>query len=332
MKKTLFLTLSITAILIIMHSCNKDDKELNTNQTNEMSESTKNIYNKLVAFKHEIKNPNKSTTLMSIDSAQWYIEAYYNVTSGYPDSTYNSFEIDTANYAIYVDENNMISVSDIAVLISNMEAHLNASISQSGFDIGHMVVGDVHISNSSRTSDLDIVVNTGLGLGMGSFYTPFPDDECWFFGMTAGRCDLTPPTPPYEDAGDQLEWRFNNPNPMLVPYPNCESGSIKIIQTSLESYVRGYEHPLIYSEWYPGPEIYPGYYGPYWNVFLNYGITLFYDNEQSGGLVPDGNYFFTAVDITTFSVAHSEGTVAGFRYYHAYRTIYSEFECMPILD
>ncbi|MEA3504490.1 MAG: hypothetical protein U9R32_04760 [Bacteroidota bacterium] len=302
--------------------------ESSVETTFEMSENGKIIYNKLVKFKNEMENTQKSETLMSIDSAQWYIEAYYNVTSGYPDSLYSKFEVDSAIYTLHVDENSMIAVSDMATLISDLESHLTTVIGESGFEFGHMVVGDVNLSVASKSSEVKVFVSTGFGFGERPMYTPFPLDECWFYGMTAGRCDLTPPTPPYEDAGDQLEWRFNSPNPINIPYPSCGNGSVKIIETLSHS-TSGEDNSLIYYEWYPGPKDYPGYEGAYWNDFLNNGTTLFYGNEQSGGLVPDDHCFFTSVDITTYCSDKKDiNGIDGFEYYHRYNTFYSVYECI----
>jgi len=333
MKKIIFVILLMAITATLFYACKKDTVENNNVTSFEMSENGEIIYNKLVAFKHKMKDTQKEGALMSIDSAQWYTEAYYNVTSGYPDSAYHKFDVDSATYTINVDENNMVSVADLSTLIIDMEIYLNSIITQYGQETAHMVVGDVNIIQTSRSTFAEVYVITGLGRGDGNLYIPFPLEECWFYGMTAGRCDLTPPTPPYADAGDELEWRFNNPDPLYTPYPNCASGSIKIISTNNSFYIKGYNHPLIYSEWYPGVEEYPGYIGSYWNVFLNYGYTLFYENEQSGGLVPNGNNFFTSVDITTFSEEQEdENGIDGYRYFHAYDTFYSQYECIPIIE
>ena len=316
----------------MFYACKKDAAENNNNTTFEMSENGKIIYNKLVKFKHEMENTQKSGTLMSVDSAQWYVEAYYNVASGYPDSAYHKFDVDSVTYSLPVDENNMISVADLSSLINYLESNLNTKIIQYGAEEAHMVVGDVNINLSARSLNAEVVVKTGIGIGTPVFYTPFPLDVCWFYGMTAGHCDVPNPTPPYEDAGDQLEWRFNSPNPIYVPYPSCGSGSVKIIET-LSYSTSGFDNSLIYYEWYAGIEEYPGYYGPYWNNFLNNGITLFYGNVQSGGLVPDDHCFFTSVDITTYSYPKKDvNNVDGFEYYHRYETFYSVYECVGLPD
>jgi hypothetical protein len=62
---------------------------------------------------------------------------------------------------------------------------------------------------------------------------------------------------------------------------------------------------------------------------LNYGPTLFYGSEASGGLVPDGPNQFTAVDIISFPEEETVNSVEGHRYFHAYTTFYSIYECIP---
>jgi len=332
MKKILIVLLFAGLMATIFYACKKNAEPIqnNSNTEQQYSDNGMLVYNKLVAFKHEMQNAQKSTTQMSIDSAQWYVEAYYNVTSGYPDSAYLKFDVDFATYSLPVDENNMISVAALSVLISDLESDLNSRILQYGSEVAHMVVGDVNISLTARSSDAEVVVTTGIGFGTPNLYTQFPLDECWYFGMTAGRCDLTPPTPPYADAGDQLELRFNNPNPIYVPAPAC-SGSIKIIENTFV-WTNGFNDDLIYSEWKAGSVDYPGYSGAYWNGFLSNGFTLFYGNEQSGGLIPDGNMYFTAVDVFTDYFALTVGGENGYMYTHNYQTFYSVYECIPDID
>jgi len=331
MKKILIVLLFAGLMATIFYACKKNAEPIqnNSNTEQQYSDNGMLVYNKLVAFKHEMQNAQKSTTQMSIDSAQWYVEAYYNVTSGYPDSAYLKFDVDFATYSLPVDENNMISVAALSVLISDLESDLNSRILQYGSEVAHMVVGDVNISLTARSSDAEVVVTTGIGIGGGSLYTPFNEEEMWIYGETAGRCDV--PYQIYADAGDELEWRFNSPHPVYVPVPYC-AGGIKIIQTNLQSWKTGLETSLIYGEWIAGPKILPCYSGSYWNGYLSNGFTLFYLNQQNGGLVPDGNFFFTSVDIISLHFSRNVGGVDGYDYYHGYTTFFSEYECLPDIN
>ncbi len=67
--------------------------EIEDNQSIDMSENGEMVYNKLVKFKNEIESTHKSSTTLSVDSAEWYAEAYYNVTQGYPDSALHSLQL-----------------------------------------------------------------------------------------------------------------------------------------------------------------------------------------------------------------------------------------------
>ncbi|PIQ29538.1 MAG: hypothetical protein COW63_12595, partial [Bacteroidetes bacterium CG18_big_fil_WC_8_21_14_2_50_41_14] len=155
MKKILIVLLFAGLMATIFYACKKNAEPIqnNSNTEQQYSDNGMLVYNKLVAFKHEMQNAQKSTTQMSIDSAQWYVEAYYNVTSGYPDSAYLKFDVDFATYSLPVDENNMISVAALSVLISDLESDLNSRILQYGSEVAHMVVGDVNISLTARSSD-----------------------------------------------------------------------------------------------------------------------------------------------------------------------------------
>jgi len=66
-------------------------------------------------------------------------------------------------------------------------------------------------------------------------------------------------------------------------------------------------------------------------MYLNYGPTLFYEPEASGGLVPDGLNEYTSIDV--FSDYEEETdpitNIVGYRYWHNYQTFYSVYECIP---
>ncbi len=102
----------------------------------------------------------------------------------------------------------MVSMESMATLMASIETHLSDLIAQNEDEVAHLVVGDVKISQSSRSTDAIVTVTSGLGIG-GSwgFYVPFANEE-WYYGETAGRCDI--PDPIYSDAGEELEWRFNS--------------------------------------------------------------------------------------------------------------------------
>lgn len=318
--------------LAMLFSCQKNkDTEVVTKQQFQMTESAQIIYNKLVAFKKAIDNPQKSTTTMQLDSAEWYVEAFYNVTQGYPDSLFGKFEVDTMYYTLPLDENQMARVTDLGLLLDNMESHLNSLLAQSGTELAHMVIGDVVVDFSERSFEAQVTVYTGLGFGPGPLYTPFVD-EYWYWGYTLGRCDPVnpPPPPPYHDAGDELEWRFNSPNPWYVPYPACANGKIKITGAS-HTWKNGYEDDRIFYELRQGAYDPPCLDPETLNTLLGFGAELFYQKEANNGLIPDGNNFFTSVGIYTFADSISG---YGWRYYHGYAAYYSTFECLPggILD
>jgi hypothetical protein len=316
-------------LIFVFNSCDKNNSEISSNTQNfEMSENGQLVYNKLVAFKKELNNTQKSSTTLSIDSAQWYIEAYYNVTQGYPDSLFGYFRMDTAYYSLAVGENELVNISDIATIIGNMSDHLNTILSQNSGST-HMVVGDVVINPANRSTETQLIVYTGIGIGNGPMYTPFVN-EWWYWGYTLCRCDPVnpPPPPPYHDAGDELELRFNSPNPWYVPAPACVNGKIKIIAVNQHSYITGEDNPLIYGAFVPGIYNPPCLDSGLLNTLLSNGAILIYNNAANGGVLPS-NGIFTSVDITTHYKSFNEGQVNGFFYYHGYDLVYSTYECLP---
>ncbi len=308
-----------------LYSCNKNKSDAMTQlPAFEMSENSKLVYNKLVRFKHQLNSSKKSSTTYSIDSAQWYAEAYYNVSSGYPDSAYTKFAVDSVSFFVPIDENNLVSLSSMTVLMSEIANHLETLLAQNESESAHLVVGDVSFDMASRSSQVLVIVTSGIGIGTNwGLYRPFVN-QSWYYGETLGRCDTTAQI--YADAGEELQWRFNSPNPYWVPQPACVDGTIKVISSGVH-WNTGLTNSLIYSEFKAGAYDPPCHDSPYWNVYLNNGATVFYGNEASGGVVPDGNNFFTSVDVFSFH-NHVSEPVEGYIYYHGYNTFYAVYECL----
>jgi hypothetical protein len=328
--KIITINLLTLALVIGIISCNKNKSDLNhQDQSFEMSENGQLVYNKLVEFKHQLNSTEKSITTYSIDSAQWYAEAYYNVSSGYPDSAYSKFAVDSVTFFVPVDENNMVNMTSMTTLMMDIEAHLGSLKNQNEPESSHLVIGDVSFSITSRSSQAQVTVTSGLGIGTSwGLYVPFAN-EMWYYGETLGRCENPPIVPPvYSDAGEELQWRFNSPNPVYVPYPACLRGSVKVISSDV-IWKTGKDNPLIYSEWKAGAYDAPCHDSPYWNGYLNNGATVFYGNVAAGGVVPDGYNYFTSVDIFTFhELKNNDSGVEGYLYYHAYNTFYAIYECI----
>ncbi|MBI9038236.1 MAG: hypothetical protein JEY97_08905 [Bacteroidales bacterium] len=88
MKKVLYFIFLITAIMIVVQSCKKD--EINEKQENETvyTDEAMSIWHNLVNFKSKIDNPLKSGDYMSRDSVVWYLEALLNSTQVSSDSPF----------------------------------------------------------------------------------------------------------------------------------------------------------------------------------------------------------------------------------------------------
>lgn len=310
----------------MLFSCQKNEEaQVGSEQQFQMTESAQMAYNKLVAFKQALANPQKSTTSMQLDSAEWYVEAFYNVTLGYPDSLFGKFEVDTMYYSMPLDENQMVGISDLGLLLDNMENHLNSLLAQTGSEVAHMVVGDVVVDFSGRSSEAEITVYTGLGFGTGRLYQPFADDDDWYYGNMLGRCDGQ-----YQwesDAGEELEWRFNSPNPYYVPYPACYNGKLVITQVNNTIYENGLNNGLIFHEWLPGAYNPPCIDHITLNELLQNGATLFYSSSSNGGMLTNG--IFAAVDVTSYGIYREVNGVSGYDYYHGYFVTYATYECIP---
>jgi hypothetical protein len=305
--------------LAILFSCQKnEDVGVDTTQQFEMTENAQLVYNKLVAFKQALDNPQKSTTSMQLDSAEWYVEAFYNVVYGFPDSGYRKFDVDKSTFTLNIADEGRVSIENLSIVLDEIENNYTALLLNAG-QPSHLVVGDVEFDLNSRTDEIIVTVTSGIGSGTKSWHTLI-GDEMWFFGHTKGRCDV--PEQIYSDAGEEMEWRFNNP--YYIPYPACANGNVKIIESTHE-WDLGENNQLIYSEEIEGGYNPPCYHGDFWNNYLNNGFVLFFGDESEGGLIPDGNTFFTAVDIFSDTIPTSTGMI----YKHDYQTFYSVYECFP---
>lgn len=114
MKTKHFLTgLAILSMAFVV-GCQKDDTTPSaTEVSSQMSLEESKLKSLVTNFSNKINSEFKSSEIMSIDSAEWYIEATLNYT--YSNSVpYESYVIDSVKYVINDNGNSSAIISDIA--------------------------------------------------------------------------------------------------------------------------------------------------------------------------------------------------------------------------
>lgn len=114
MKTKHFLTgLDILSMAFVV-GCQKDDTTPSaTEVSSQMSLEESKLKSLVTNFSNKINSEFKSSEIMSIDSAEWYIEAALNYT--YSNSvSYESYITDSVKYVINDNENSSAIISDIA--------------------------------------------------------------------------------------------------------------------------------------------------------------------------------------------------------------------------
>ena len=208
-QKLLYLIFSITAILIIMHSCKKDRIIDQQNNESVYSVEAMTVWHKLVNFKSRMESSYKNNEPMTSDSALWYLEALYNVQYGYPDTAFRRFSVDTSYYQIPYNANQLHDFTDVTTAYNQMINNLTYQLDQIESEFKYLYIADLSIIDSSG-SNLSLQLISKIGVNIWVLYQPFCDTDNYLYGNMKGKCDYT-----YKgkfDAGEILEGRLNSPN------------------------------------------------------------------------------------------------------------------------
>jgi len=149
MKKLLYLTFSIIAILFIMHSCKKDIITDKQNYESVYSVEAMNIWHKLVNFKNRMESSYKDNEPMTSDSALWYLEALYNVQYGYPDTAFRRFSVDTSYYQIPFNLNQLHDFADVTTVYYKIIDTLNYHLNQIESEFKYLYIADLSVIDSN---------------------------------------------------------------------------------------------------------------------------------------------------------------------------------------
>jgi len=201
-----FLTL---IVLVIATSCKKTEtSSINNNTNNELTSNEQVIFNKLLSFNNKIKHGIRDAEPMTLDSAEWYLESYYNVADARTEDPYKNKRKDTTYYTLPLNAEGMVEFADMNSMYNEMLADLDSLevliADPSIFPVYGML--DLISSNSSSAS---FMLTTGFGSNFNGNYEPFNEDDDWHWGDMKGKCDGS-----YmweNDGGQELKRRLNNP-------------------------------------------------------------------------------------------------------------------------
>lgn len=203
MKKVTFLQ-SIAAVLglliVIGVGCSKvelHDETANEPQYQTMTGEDISVMNKIVAFREKLAyhrdNPDfKSGEVMSVDSAQWYLDALFNFTYAYTDQTFTSFKTDTFNIVL-AKNNGLVDYAELYAAFASLKEQALLVYHDTDGDEKELYVSYMNIKHNDD-NEVVFIVNVTIGArGVGtppgfSEWGPFVAGDDWMYGELLGDC------------------------------------------------------------------------------------------------------------------------------------------------
>jgi len=307
MKKLLYLIFLITATIIVMHSCKKDKIIDKQNNENVESYEGNNIYKNLINFRDQIKNPLKTSTSISCDSAMWYMEALMNACNSNPDSIHPKNKIDTAYFSIQLDSMGNVPMDLVSETYYEMKDTIFQRLAELESESKHFWGADLQMQ--SNQNSLDFMVVFAFGYNWPWAYDPFTEDDDWIYGLTLGYCITG--APPYSDGNEELEWRLN--------HPYFAIGGVGTIIEIVHFWKNGLEYPeVIYYEFVEGDFDPPCMENEELTDRLWLAHDVFYKTEFNGGWLPDNTWTFEYCDFKSYYQEATIGSITGYEYWHGY--------------
>jgi len=225
-NKLTFLSVMLLSVLFFVVSCKKDNISNPQQSTN--SNYSNNIMKRIENFRLQMNENYKSSTLMSLDTAVWNLEALLTNYGGYPDSIGKNFLLMKAHFTLPVDANNMVTNDAVQALYQQMVDTITAQLAGIDENIKFLKFSDVQ-QDSVVGSTAYLSTNDGYGTGfILGLYEPFDDDWIWGTigtpppGPFAGNCSGTDFS---SDGSNEIQYRLNHPAvmPYSVGYTDIET-------------------------------------------------------------------------------------------------------------
>ena len=203
-------------------------------ESNNLDDYSRMINNKIEHFRNLMTAGYKTGGTMPLDSAVWNLEALISYDNAYPDSASKNFVIMSATFTMPVNENNLVSETDVQTVYQEMLDTINAQLITIENPVKFLVFSDVK-TDSVVNGTAFLTSNNGYGSDIiPGMYDPFTDD--WIWGFEQGLCSPPPGgTNPESDGSDEIEYRLNNPNFNFQgsgPYTDYETIEVDIFNCS----------------------------------------------------------------------------------------------------
>ena len=193
----------LICLAFILPSCKKDAP----NQSAPTSPSQKHIKNQLLSFKEKLGQ--KSSEIISLDSAVWYVEALINFEDANNQHDRTNFIKIEDSIKIDCSRGN-VSVTNLASVYSNFNTiidNFKSSVTDTSFKIEIVDISLNRTTEASGNVTMKMVVLGGFKL-IGN-YIAFGSEDYWKWGDQMGKCNGL-----YQGqlgASDVLESKFNHP-------------------------------------------------------------------------------------------------------------------------
>jgi hypothetical protein len=173
---------------------------------------------KIVNFLNSLNSPFKDEKTYCIDSVLWYSTAGLNYTYAIYDSSYVYTSIDTSYFSMDIDENDLVTESDLEAAYDDMVDTLEAKYDELQDNIKHFIYCAVFEDRVSEGKLYVGMISLFGGGYTGSFYGSFGLTAYWYSVLDSGKCNGYEPAYKGEkDAGDEIAYKINYPNTDNIP-------------------------------------------------------------------------------------------------------------------
>lgn len=255
MKKIINL-FGITLILsvILSLSCSKSDF-ISNNDESDLSQKRQRILHLIDNFKLKLNNPLKDGSVLSVDSAIWYIEATLNQTYARSDNSRDVISQDSTFITIPLATSNTILFSDIEnaynQIVDSLAFHYYSITGDRG-----LIMADIQL----KTLGSNYLILKMTDIITSSSYLPqyqFGSTDYWIWGYNLGKCNGYSGGTPW-DASSKLQ-QYANWSILVLPnsfYTNInETGVILPDNVPTTGNPYGYYPSLLFQASGMDPEV-----------------------------------------------------------------------------
>lgn len=152
------------------------------------------------------QNPTaRDGSMLTADSAEWYIEAALNFSNANTTLAYNESRVDSLTYHLPALVEG-VAVSDAAAAFTS----LNTQVASGNVaDVSHVIIVDVTSQRTTTGMDLTIAYATGSGYDK-ALNTSYGPSDHWAWGGGGSNCNCSPNPNAGTCADKKIQQRINN--------------------------------------------------------------------------------------------------------------------------